>query len=995
MSRFPAASLFALCVLLLSTTARAQPLVDPFDVVLPPLDQTPSDWLPATPRDAAGAHGFVRVGEDGHLEFEDGTPVRFVGASIWYTSCFPDSATAVAMAARLKKFGFNLVHFMYFDYYNWNASSVLAAGNDTKSLDSAQMDRLDWFIYQLGKNGIYTHFVPLARYGPRRDDGIVGWDSMYSYGRFVRLFDPQLRQLHQEFLTRFFHHVNRYTELPYADDPRIALVTITEQNSPYYNWVYNYWNERPGILSYNQSRQLDTMFDRFLAGRYDGTDALREAYWEGQRTVGPNLTANGGFESYDDEWTLIVGEGGQANLAVVQGPDVAPGEGSNSLRLAIRKTDGYYARIFLQQTGIPLTFHGIYRFTFKAKTDAVGGRQMRTYMFRTSPSSTFVGLDTTVTLGTSWQTYTLTFRSTVEDSTSTVLRFYMGQSLGDVFLDGIRIQATGREGLGPNERLENFTVSRPLFAEMPYVAYQRMIDLTSFYDSLGRDYYGSMRTHLRSIGVKVPLAATNLTMGSADTWIEADQDFTSEITNWDYNRVRPGEANTDSTWVIWNYSLLSYNYQLVPYFARAAVKGKPFIAEGADIVYPNAQRPELMLFYPAYASLQDWDGVYLYAYDYYGSTYADRTYQYPGDFWTFCADPSMMALMPQVSAMLRNHWIAPAQRTVGIRYDEADLRSFPITGYSSSIFNVDGVLNNTMPMVDRVQIDSFDASRHYTAADYFYTVPEDANIQSDTREITRDVTKGLMTVDAPRVQGGTGFLANTSTLRTSNLSVSWLDGTPDVTYIWTPLDTLPLAESRRSLLTISTRALNRGAVYRFNDSSLGNQWGGEVTQMGGVKLGVNFDTDADTVRLLPLDSTGNPTGETIEAIPVTGGTMRVTIDLAKEGTPWFGVEQIFNAPDTVLSVDRAERIRTTVSQITPNPVRDEAAVWIDVPTGRPEVSAEIVDGMGRVVARVAPHRAEPGRRELTLPVARLLSGAYVCRITVGGASFTRRLAVIR
>ena len=109
-----------------AVVSRSQPFVDPFEFVIPSWDSSRSEWLPEFAAEVAGSHGFVRASTDGRLEFEDGTPVRFVGVGITNSACFPESAAAVATAQHLRKLGVNIVRFNYFDYHNSNAQSTLA-----------------------------------------------------------------------------------------------------------------------------------------------------------------------------------------------------------------------------------------------------------------------------------------------------------------------------------------------------------------------------------------------------------------------------------------------------------------------------------------------------------------------------------------------------------------------------------------------------------------------------------------------------------------------------------------------------------------------------------------------------------------------------------------------------------------------------------------------------------------------------------------------------
>lgn len=974
---------------------RAQPLVSPFDLVLPTWDSIPSPWIPSLPVFNVDSLGWLRTTAEGNFAWSDGTPARFIGVSMVTSACFPDSLGAITTARRLRKMGVNLVRFVYFDYHNSNSISTLAPGTRGDTLSVTQMDRLDWFLYQLKINGIHAHFVLNSRHGPRRDDGVWGWDSTYANGQYIAYFHPGYIALQKRYNAALMNHVNPYTGKRYADDPVIALYTVTDQNSLFYIWTINRLNVARSYMSWGHSRLFDTLYTNFLRGRYGTTAALREAYREGSPVVGPNVIKNPGFESYDDNWSLTIGEGAQGNGVVVQGADVAPGEGANSYRVVVRRVNGVESRIYLEQRGIPLQKDRIYRFRFKAKTDSAAGREIRVFIYRAAPPYDNLGFDFRPKLTRQWQNYEVTFRSTGGDTAATYLRVYMGGEMGDVFLDGFSLQETQREGLDPNESLEAYNIERAIWNDMRTISLRRMYDQVDFYDSIARTFYSTMRGQLKSLGVKAPIAGVNNTTYLNDLVTQQNFDFTSETAGWDYLSAPSSSIPySDSTWVMRNYSVLTYRDQKIPEFARSAITGKPLIAEMYYHIFPNAHKAEMMLFLPAYAMLHSWSGLYYYDYNDRNSEVVDRRRFIQGDYYGIIADPSVMSLMPQVSAMIRNGWISPAERTLKLWYDAADIRALPLYG-GRNIWSIDGTLNSVVAMTQSIRVDSFAASRHYKADDYYVSIPTDDNIESDTRQIKLDMTKGVMQVNAPRFQAASGDLSQISSVRTDNLAVNWVSGARHVTYMLTPLDSMTIDSARRALLTVSTRALNTSPVWQFGDSSIGKQWGDAPTQMEGVSIAVQFYTAADSIAIYPLDSVGLPTGRTIPVMRGTGGSWRVVLNLTTEKTPWFGIGSFFNPDDTSASSIDPGSLGLSVSQPRPNPGVDEAIIDVTLPNDGMALSGELFDPLGRSVRSIRQHRAVAGSSHLFLDLRGLPASTYICRVTVDGRIVTRRVVVAR
>lgn len=987
----------ALCLVttLGAMSLSAQPLVSPFDLVLPTWDSIPSPWIPSMPARNIDSLGWLQTTPEGQFVWRDESIARFVGVGIIGSGCFPDSLGAIVTARRLRKMGINMVRFCYFDYHNSNGASTLEPGNRGDTLSAAQMNRLDWFLYQLKINGIHAHFVLKSRGGPRRDDGVWGWDSTYVNGQYINYFHPGYIALQKRYITALLRHVNPYTGKRYVDDPVIALYTVTDQNSLHYIWTLNRLNTQRSYMSWGHSRLFDTLFTNFLRRRYASTTAMRDAYREGSPIVGPNVIKNPGFESYTDNWEVIVGEGAQASGVVVQGADVAPGEGASSYRMVVRRVNGIESRIYLEQRSIPIRKDRIYRLRFKAKTDSAAGRSIRLLLFRgVAPSDNF-GVNYTANLTNQWQSFELTFRAAGGDTAATYFRIYMGQTMGDVFLDGFALQETQREGLADDESLESYNVARALWSQMPQISLRRMYDQVDFYDSVARAFYATMRGHLKGLGVRAPIAGVNNTTYANDLWTQKDFDFTSETAGWDFVAApSPSIPYSDSTWVMRNYSLLRYRDQKIPEFARSAITGKPFIGEYYYHLYPNAHRPEMMLFLPAYSMLHNWSGFYHYIYNDRNSEVIDRRRMITTDYYSIMSDPSIMALMPQTSAMIRNGWISPAQRTLKLWYDTADLRALPLYG-GRNIWSLDGTLNSVVGLVQSIRVDSFAASRHYKADEYYVTIPTDDAIESDTREIKLDITKGIMQVNTPRFQAASGDLSQVSSLRTDNLALNWVSGGRHITYMFTPLDTMTLDSARRSLLTISTRSLNTGPVWKYGDSSIGKLWGIAPTQMEGVSVVAQFYNAADSVALHPLDSVGLPTGRVIPAVRGSGGAWRVALNLTTEKTPWFGVESIFLPPDTsTTSVDHAIP-DIAIGEAHPNPALNQSAIDLNLPYEGALVSAELRDLLGRPVRIVPLHHGVGGSSSLFIDLHDLPAGNYLCVITVGGHTVARRIVVAR
>jgi hypothetical protein len=89
--------------------------------------------------------------------------------------------------------------------------------------------------------------------------------------------------------------------------------------------------------------------------------------------------------------------------------------------------------------------------------------------------------------------------------------------------------------------------------------------------------------------------------------------------------------------------------------------------------------------------------------------------------------------------------------------------------------------------------------------------PDAQRFVSDTRELTLDYGRGLLTIDTPRTKATIGFLAEAETIDLHGLEVR--AQVPFAAVAATSLDGHPIGQSRRVLLTAVGRAENTGQAW--------------------------------------------------------------------------------------------------------------------------------------------------------------------------------------
>jgi len=183
----------------------------------------------------AGKDGFVRA-EGGHLVTASGRRVRIWGVNLTGGACYPAKADAPAVARHLARFGINCVRLHFLDSAWGRESSIFPAGAETtRRLDANQLDRLDYFIAELKRRGIYTNLNLNVGRVFRKGDGVADHDRV-GLGKALPYFDDRIAELHREYATQLLSHRNRYTKTEYRREPAVVIVELLNENSIVESW---------------------------------------------------------------------------------------------------------------------------------------------------------------------------------------------------------------------------------------------------------------------------------------------------------------------------------------------------------------------------------------------------------------------------------------------------------------------------------------------------------------------------------------------------------------------------------------------------------------------------------------------------------------------------------------------------------------------------------------------------------------------------------------
>ena len=585
------------------------PFVLPWDDASPSLANA-SAWLDKP----AGAHGFVTA-KDGHLYAGD-KRIRFFGVNICFGGAFPKHEDADKVAARLAKFGVNCIRFHHMD------TGIAPRGllqPDKRTLDPGQLDKLDYFIAQLKKNGIYAD---LNLHVGRTYPGLPTWETMPHYHKGVDNFHPEMIKLQREYARDLLTHVNPYTQTHYTDEPAVAFIEINNENGLFREWFDTGLEELAPAIADEFTRQ----WNDWLKTQYTDTAALRRVWNDGEQPLGAELLAT------TNRWHLEQHHGARAALTTT----------NDTLRLDITKTGTENWHVQLNQAGVRVERGHTYTISFRAKTDA--RRKLSVGLSQTHDPWRSLA-HTSVRLTRDWQTFTLPVSPDADEADARFIFSGLGMEKCTIGFADISLKPGGILGVRDGESLGTIGAFRKAEFATRAVAAQR--DWIRFLWDTEQRYWTGMARYLKD-DLKARSLVVGTQLGYSPPGIQSQLDVVDIHSYWQHPRF-PGKPWDPNNWLIKNTSMAAApDGGTLPRLIGARVPGKPYICTEYNHPAPNTFNSEGFLMLAAVAAREDWDGVFAFAYNH-------RTDDWnPGkitSFFDIDQHPTQMATFPAAVAM--------------------------------------------------------------------------------------------------------------------------------------------------------------------------------------------------------------------------------------------------------------------------------------------------------------------------------------------------------
>ena len=209
------------------------------------LDTT--DWQPYSPTatiepgsaldasallEQAKAAPHATVVQDGHLASSAGGRARFLGVLLMppMATIAPDQADQ--LADNLARRGVNLVRFADLDApYGPGRSLLDDTAEDTQTLEPEALAHFDHLVAALERQGIALSLELNSSRRFRPADGVADGQSLPQGGGPAIAFDPAASQVLLGFARALLEHVNPETGRALKDDPALAWVALSSEQS--------------------------------------------------------------------------------------------------------------------------------------------------------------------------------------------------------------------------------------------------------------------------------------------------------------------------------------------------------------------------------------------------------------------------------------------------------------------------------------------------------------------------------------------------------------------------------------------------------------------------------------------------------------------------------------------------------------------------------------------------------------------------------------------
>jgi hypothetical protein len=787
---------------------------------------------------------------DGHF-YRDGQRVRLWGVNLSFGANMPTHEDAPYVAARMAAAGVNSVRCHHMDTARWPRG--LWNAEEGKGIFPEALDRLDFFIDQLARHGICVNIN--LHVGREHSAHLDMPETNRKYDKISNIFTPALIDAQKKFARELLSHVNKYRKVRYADDPAVAFVEITNENS-FFMWASE--NTLRTLRPY-YADILQKKFNAWLKARYGSDERLRQVWSEGAEELGENLLKNSNLRTTTSgsriprSWNLEQHSGCRASVSQQRY------ESKNALKIEIERADDTSWHLQSNQGGIPLMAGRYYTVMFEGASERP--RNISCSVSQSHSPWSNLGLSRRVELKRQWQKFRFGFVAKADDRNGR-LSFAFGTSETPFYLANVQLHPGGRVSLQKGESLGSGNVK--VFADNE--SRNRTLDRMQFLAETEKGYFDDMKNFIRrELGCKVLVTGT-IVFGPLGLYTQSDMDFIDVHAYWQHPRF-PGRPWDSGNWLIEQKPMTDHPEEATLFrLAASRLKGKPFTLSEYNHPAPLDSQAECVPMAASFAAAQDWDAVWLYTY----SHSSDDWYRANlNSYFDIDTNPAKWGFMRAGAAIYREGLVRPlGGSTVAIIN-----QSFNLLEQLARLH-----IEHDRDMMDVVS-DLCGATRQNILENKIFISLESSGSAENS---IRSPISLKWSVENGRGVYMVGSGAGVLTGDTSRFERCQIDEPEFAVITATPLDGMAWPQSSTILITACGRCENVGMEFSKDRRTVGRNWGRGPVQIETVKGEVQIPGGSWTCQAL------GPDGLAKSDVPVRSEGERNFIEMSpKYETMWY------------------------------------------------------------------------------------------------------------
>ncbi len=800
---------------------------------------------------------------NGHF-YRSGERVRLWGVNLSFGANLPRHKDAPYVAARLAAAGVNTVRCHHLDTARWPRG--LWNAEDGKTITPEALDRLDYFIDQLARYGICVNIN--LHVGRAHSEYLGLPKTNRQYDKISNIFTPALIDAQKQFARQILTHVNPYRKVRYADDPAVAMVEITNENS-FFMWASE---DTLRTLGSYYADILQKKFNTWLKEKYGSEQKLRKVWAEGAEQLGSNLLANGNFrttgpsKSIPTNWDLEQHSGCKASVSRWHF-----GSG-DALHIEIDKADDTEWHLQFKQQNLSVREGQYYTVMFEAAGDEP--RRISCSVSQANSPWSNLGLSRGVELSQEWQSFRFGFVARADEDNAR-LSFSFGGSDVPLYLANVEFRPGGRVSLQKGESIQTGSVA--VFADNESPA--RTLDRMQFLAETEKAYFDEMRNFIKKeLGCKALVTGT-IVFGPLGLYAQSDMDFIDTHAYWQHPRF-PGRPWDSNNWLVEQKPMTDHPEEATLFrLAASRLAGKPFTLSEYNHPAPLDSQAECVPMAASFAAAQDWDGVWLYTYSHSSDNWERENMN---SYFDIDTNPAKWGFMRAGAAIFREAVLTPLEgHLVAVLSSSSDIvqELTQPTGHFAALH-----IKHDRDMLDVVS-SLCGATYQKVLSNRLY-----AGLQPSTGEepTEQSFTKLIWSVEDGKglyiVHGGAGVLAG----ETARFERCEINEPAFAVITATPLDGVPWFRSRKILITACGRCENVGMKFSKDRRTVGRQWGRVPAQIEVIKGTIEIPRGP----LWRCQALG-PDGLAKADVPVRSEDDRNYIDLSPQyETMWYLLTQI-------------------------------------------------------------------------------------------------------